>query len=70
MKQFLFFCISVFFLINQSEAQKIYGTRNGKITFSSPSDEDVKAVNNEVSSRIADNGQITFSLLIKGFKFK
>ena len=70
MKQFLFFCMSVFFLISQSEAQKIFGTRNGKITFTSPSDEDVKAVNNEVSSRIADNGQITFSLLIKGFKFK
>jgi polyisoprenoid-binding protein YceI len=27
-------------------------------------------VNNEVTSRIADNGQVTFSLLIKGFKFK
>ena len=70
MKRFLFICISVFFLITLAQAQKIYGTRNGKITFSSPTDEDVKAVNNEVSSRIADNGQITFSLLIKGFKFK
>jgi polyisoprenoid-binding protein YceI len=30
----------------------------------------VKAVNNEVSSRMADNGQITFSLLTKGFNFK
>lgn len=54
----------------QSEAQKIFGTRNGKITFESPTDGDVKAVNNEVTSRVADNGQITFSMLMKGFKFK
>lgn len=51
-------------------AQKIFGTRNGKITFTSPTDDDVKAINNEVASRIADNGQVTFSLLMKGFKFK
>ena len=54
----------------QADAQKIFGTRNGKITFESPTDGDVKAVNNEVTSRIADNGQLTFSMLIKGFKFK
>jgi polyisoprenoid-binding protein YceI len=54
----------------QTEAQKIFGTRNGKITFESPTDADVKAVNNEVTSRVADNGQITFSMLMKGFKFK
>ena len=58
------------FVVNNADAQKIYATRNGKISFSAPSDDDVKAVNNEVTSRIADNGQITFSLLIKGFKFK
>jgi hypothetical protein len=51
-------------------AQKIFATRNGKISFSAPADEDIKAVNNEVTSRLADNGQMTFSLLIKGFKFK
>lgn len=51
-------------------AQKIFGTRNGKISFVSPSDDDVSAVNNEVASRIADNGQMTFSLLMKSFHFK
>ena len=51
-------------------AQKVFATRNGKISFSAPSDDDVKAVNNEVTSRIADNGQITFSMLIKSFRFK
>jgi hypothetical protein len=61
---------SILFLTGNLNAQKIYATRNGKISFSAPADEDIKAVNNEVTSRIADNGQMTFSLLIKGFKFK
>ncbi len=50
-------------------AQKIYGTRNGKISFTAPKDEDVAAANNEVVSRLSDKGDISFSLLIKGFKF-
>jgi hypothetical protein len=70
MKSVVVFALSILFLVNTADAQKVYGTRNGKITFSSPTDEDVKAVNNEVTSRIADNGQLTFSLLMKGFKFK
>jgi hypothetical protein len=70
MKSVVVFALSILFLVHTADAQKVYGTRNGKITFSSPTDEDVKAVNNEVTSRIADNGQLTFSLLMKGFKFK
>ena len=70
MKFLLSFIISSLFLLSNTDAQKIYGTRNGKATFSAPSDEDVKATNNEVNSRLADNGQMTFSLLIKSFKFK
>lgn len=63
--------LSLMLLIgSQTEAQKVFGTRNGRVTFESPSDADVKAVNNEVTSRVADNGQLTFSLLMKGFKFK
>jgi polyisoprenoid-binding protein YceI len=69
--KFLFaFVLSLVFFATAADAQKIFATRNGKITFSSPSDGDVKATNNEVTSRIADNGQMTFSLLVKGFKFK
>jgi hypothetical protein len=69
--KFFFSCIlAILFVVNHADAQKIYATRNGRVSFSTPSDEDVKAVNNEVTSRIADNGQVTFSLLIKGFKFK
>jgi hypothetical protein len=70
MKSVVIFALSILFLVNTADAQKVYATRNGKISFTSPSDEDVKAVNNEVTSRVADNGQLTFSLLMKGFKFK
>lgn len=64
------FILALCIFTNTVDAQKIFSTRNGKISFTSPADEDVKAVNNEVTSRLADNGQVTFSLLIKGFKFK
>lgn len=57
-------------LVTDSRAQKVFATRNGKVSFMAPSDDDVKAVNNEVTGRIADNGQLSFSLLLKGFKFK
>jgi hypothetical protein len=70
MKLFLSLVIAFLFLLYNADAQKIYATRNAKISISAPSDEDIKAVNNEVTSRIADNGQMTFSLLVKGFKFK
>ena len=66
----LFFTILVStLLISNLDAQKIFSTRNGKVAFESPSSDDVKAVNNEVTSRLSDNGQLSFSLLIKGFKF-
>lgn len=69
--KFFFSCIlAMLFVMNHADAQKIFATRNGRISFSAPSDADVKAVNNEVTSRMADNGQVTFSLLVKGFKFK
>jgi len=61
-------CIA--FFVTQADAQKVFVTRNGKISFAATNDDDVKAVNNEVTSRLADNGQITFSLLIKSFRFK
>lgn len=61
--------ISLFFF-NQLDAQKVFGTRNGKVSFQATDDDDVKAVNNEATSRLSDNGQLSFSLLIKGFKFK
>jgi hypothetical protein len=47
-----------------------FSTKKGAIKFVSPSDADVNAVNNEVSSKISATGDIRFSLLFKGFQFK
>jgi polyisoprenoid-binding protein YceI len=69
MKQLLFLLIisSV-----QLQAQDMYLTRNGKITFfSHTSIEDIKAVNNEVTSTVSiKTGAVQFLVLIKGFQFR
>lgn len=72
MKYVYTICLCAFALLSfQSlNAQKTFGTRNGQIIFQSPTDQDVKAINNEVSSRLSDNGSLSFSLLIKSFRFK
>ncbi|MFM7357525.1 MAG: YceI family protein [Sediminibacterium sp.] len=72
MKYSLTICLTAFalFCFNPMKAQKTFGTRNGQIIFQSPTDLDVKAINNEVSSRLSDNGSLSFSLLIKSFRFK
>jgi hypothetical protein len=64
---FVAFCTALSTITN---AQKQFGTRNGKISFLATDDDGVKAVNNEVTSRLADNGTISFSLLMKGFRFE
>jgi hypothetical protein len=46
-----------------------FSTKKGSIKFVSPTDADVSAINNEVSSKISANGDIRFSLLFKGFQF-
>lgn len=70
MKRIIALVVFAAIACTQVNAQKVFATRNGQITFTSPTDDDVKAVNNEVTSRVSDNGQVTFSLLMKGFKFK
>lgn len=70
MKLFLVCILTALCWGTEVQAQKVFGTRNGRISFSTTDDEDVKAANNEVVSRIADNGQLTFSALIKGFRFR
>ncbi len=69
MKKILCFTVGILLIYGSISAQKVYSTRNGKISFIAPNDEDVKAVNNEVTSRLSDNGAMSFSCLIKGFKF-
>lgn len=53
------------------EAQKIYSTKTGKISFfSSTPIQDIEAKTSEVESKMAANGQMAFTLLIKGFQFE
>jgi len=51
--------------------QKIYQTKSGKVSFfSSTLIEDIAAVNNQVDSKLSNNGQMIFQLAIRGFKFE
>lgn len=71
MKQFLSFLLTLTIFLN-ANAQKMYSTKSGQIKFNASSPlETIKAVNNQADSRwLESNGQIVFSVLIKGFKFE
>lgn len=62
----LAFAVSLSFV----HAQKIYSTKTGKVSFFSNAPlQDIEAKTSEVESKLAANGQIVFTLLIKGFQF-
>ncbi|MEJ7676569.1 MAG: YceI family protein [Segetibacter sp.] len=57
-------------LLSSTQAQKIYSTKTAKISFFSNAPlQDIEAKTSEVESKLASNGQIVYSLLIKGFQF-
>ena len=57
-------------MLSSLQAQKIYSTKAGKISFFSSSPlQDIEAKTSEVESKLAANGQIVFTMLIKGFQF-
>jgi polyisoprenoid-binding protein YceI len=58
------------FVSGKKDTLLTFTTSNGSIKFSSPTDPDVSAINTEVSSKIDAAGDIHFSLLFKGFRFK
>ena len=52
-------------------AQKIYQTKSGKINFySTVLLENIEAINNQVDSKLSNNGQLVFMVAIKGFRFE
>jgi hypothetical protein len=51
-------------------AQKKYSTNNAIVHFIAVDDNDIDAVNNEVVSRLEPNGDLSFILLVKNFKFE
>lgn len=54
------------------QAQPVYMTRNGQITFFSKTPmEDIDAVNNEVTSLLnTETGELVYAVLIKSFRFE
>ena len=55
-----------------TQAQKVYATKTGQIFFNATGGiEKIAAVNNQTDSKfVADNGQVVFAVLVKGFKFE
>lgn len=50
---------------------KVYQSKTGKVKFySHTAAEDIEAINNQADVKLATNGQVVFSLLVKGFVFK
>ena len=72
MKKVFLLTIMISLLVTGLHAQKIYSTKNGKISFFSNAPlEDIEAKNNEVESKLAaSTGQVVFTLLMKGFQFE
>ena len=71
MKKFLLSILCVVFIL-QINAQKVYATKTGQISFNATG-EAVKiiGINNQVDSKFVEStGQIIFGALIKGFKFE
>ncbi len=71
MKQWIVFIVFLGF-INVANSQRLFSTKTGQITFESKAPlEDIEARNNEVESKLLSaNGQIVFTLLMKGFQFE
>lgn len=64
--------VVILFSALTSEAQKVYATKTGQTAFNASSPiEKIAAVNNQTDSKfVAENGQVVFAVLIKGFKFE
>lgn len=70
MKKFLFLSF-IFFTAYSLEAQKIFQTKSGKVSFfSSTPVEDIKANNYQVDSKLSTNGQVVFLMAVRGFVFR
>lgn len=72
MKRIIIILIALATCFIQAHAQKLFSTNTGQVSFYAGTPlEDVRAVNNEANSKMLQkNGQIVFSVLVKGFVFK
>ena len=70
MKQLLLLLLFSWYL-NINAQQKIYQTKSGKLSFYSVALlENIEAINNQVDSKLSNNGQLIFMVAIKGFRFE
>jgi polyisoprenoid-binding protein YceI len=72
MKKLFIILMALVLAGSTAQAQKIYSTKSGKISFFSNAPlEDITAKTTEVESKLApSNGQVVFTLLVKGFQFE
>jgi len=71
MKKWILTLISVVSMAAAVQAQKIYSTKTAIVSFFSHTPtEDIEAFNNQTISKLTDKGLVSFSLLIKGFRFE
>ena len=66
-----FWILILFFgLANPLSAQKKFSTNNAIVHFTAADDNDIDAINKEAVSRLEVNGDLSFILLVKDFKFE
>ena len=71
MKKIVFLLLAFTMFQHVSNAQKVYQTRSGKVSFYSDAPlEKIEAVNTQTSAKLATNGQLVFMAAIKGFVFE
>jgi len=70
MKQLIWVFVLLIGLAHPLLAQKKFSTNNAVVHFIAADDNDIDAVNKEVVSRLETNGDMSFILLVKNFKFE
>lgn len=68
--KFLFVFLGIFLLAQSSSAQKQFSTKAAIIRFVSKDDKDIDATNNKAVARLEPNGNLSFIMLMKDFKFE
>ena len=69
MKKLIYTLFILGLAVTQLSAQKNYSTNTAQVRFIAVDDKDIDAVNNAAVSRLQANGDISFIMLMTGFKF-
>lgn len=70
MKKIAVLSVVFAFTVSTFAQTKVYQTKTGKVKFfSSTKVEDIEAINNQTDVKFATNGQLVFTVLMRGFVF-